>query len=179
MPEAGDQPAPSQQGRSLTGFYVAVGVVAALVGLGTWLCKPAQVWYWERQVSKDPYYTEANGLRVCNHDREVAAEELANLGPVAYPAFQRLLQSNDMDVRVNALIGVCNPRSTWALPLVAGSAQDQSNLPIIWTVVRTAEEITGQTFRTGGRSQSELLEARRKLMAWWEREGRAKYGGAR
>jgi hypothetical protein len=167
---------PARPGRSLTGFYIAIGVVAALVGLGAWLWTPAQVWYWERQVSKDPYHTEANGLRVCRNDREMAACKLADLGPIAGPAFRRLLQSNDMDVRVNALIGVCNPRSTWALPLVADCARDESNLPIIWTVVRTAEEITGQTFRTGGRSQSELLEARRKLMAWWEREGQAKYG---
>jgi len=46
MPEAGDQPAPSQQGRSLTGFYVAVGVVAALVGLGVLLYKPMAARYW-------------------------------------------------------------------------------------------------------------------------------------
>jgi len=178
MPEDAGEPTPGKSGRSLTGFYIALGVVAALVGLGAWLWTPARIWYWERQVKKAPP-TEVHGVQACNHDREIAACKLADLGPVAYPAFQRLLQSNDMDVRVNALIGVCNPRSTWALPLVAGSAQDQSNLPIIWTVVRTAEEITGQTFRTGGRSQEELFEARRRLLAWWEREGRAKYGGAR
>jgi hypothetical protein len=32
MPEPTDQPA--EQGRSLAGFYIALGVVAALVGLG-------------------------------------------------------------------------------------------------------------------------------------------------
>jgi len=37
MPEPTDQPA--KQGRSLVGFYVALGVVAALVGVGVWLCR--------------------------------------------------------------------------------------------------------------------------------------------
>jgi len=31
---------PSRQGKSLTGFYIAIGVVGALIGLGTWFYKP-------------------------------------------------------------------------------------------------------------------------------------------
>jgi hypothetical protein len=43
MTEPADQPA--KHGRSLTGFYVALGVVAALVGLGVCLHKPIRTRY--------------------------------------------------------------------------------------------------------------------------------------
>ena len=35
MPEVADQPSPEKHGKSLTGFYIAVGVVAALSSI-TW-----------------------------------------------------------------------------------------------------------------------------------------------
>ena len=54
MPDAGDQPA--QPGRSLVGFYIALGVVAVLVGLGVWLAPVAQFHYHARkhQRAQDP-----------------------------------------------------------------------------------------------------------------------------
>jgi hypothetical protein len=50
MPEIGEPAAPATAGRSLVGFYVAVGVVVALGLLGAWMWKPMRAWYRERQV---------------------------------------------------------------------------------------------------------------------------------
>ena len=50
MPQATDQPA--THGRSLTGFYIGVGVVAALVGLGVWQWTPMKVSYHAQSLRK-------------------------------------------------------------------------------------------------------------------------------
>ena len=39
--------------RSLLGFYIAMGVLAAMVVLGVWLWTPLRIWYWEREL-RDP-----------------------------------------------------------------------------------------------------------------------------
>jgi len=45
VPEAADQPPTARSGRSLAGFYLAVGVAAALLGLGAWLYRPMRLLY--------------------------------------------------------------------------------------------------------------------------------------
>jgi hypothetical protein len=71
MPETGEQPPSPPRGRSLTGFYIAVGVLAALIALGAALWKPLRAWYHEpyeswnifdRVVSRCRYYVEAQAL---------------------------------------------------------------------------------------------------------------------
>jgi hypothetical protein len=57
MPELADQP-PKRE-RSLLGFYIAVGVVAALVGLGTLLFKPLRTQYAIYRVRHATYDRES------------------------------------------------------------------------------------------------------------------------
>jgi hypothetical protein len=47
MPEPADQPSPSKRSRSLTGFYVAMGVVVALTLFGVWFWKTWNVWWFD------------------------------------------------------------------------------------------------------------------------------------
>ena len=61
MPEPTDQPA--RHGRSLAGFYVALGAVAALVGLGAWLWKPLTLAYAIHRVEHTAYQSAVSPLR--------------------------------------------------------------------------------------------------------------------
>jgi hypothetical protein len=54
MPESADQPA--KHGRSLIGFYIALGVVATLVGLGVWLYRPLRLAYAINRVESTVEY---------------------------------------------------------------------------------------------------------------------------
>jgi hypothetical protein len=50
QPMAAPPPGP---GKSLTGFYIAIGAVGALFTLGAWLWTPISAWRYERQVTQD------------------------------------------------------------------------------------------------------------------------------
>jgi len=54
MPEAGEQPA-SEKGPSLAKFYVAIGIVVALVGLGALLYRPLRLRYALYKAEHNPY----------------------------------------------------------------------------------------------------------------------------
>jgi hypothetical protein len=166
MPESTEPPVPDQRGRSLTGFYIALGVVAALVGLGAWLWTPARIWYYERQFR----------AAKTSADLRAAAEKLGDVGPQALPAFKRLLQSEDSANWTFVLhSGLGHPGRTWALPLIVQTARDSDD-EIGRDAIWAAENVLGKRWAFGARDLEDVPEARRRLLAWWEREGRAKYG---
>jgi hypothetical protein len=166
MPEDAGEPTPGKSGRSLTGFYIALGVVAALVGLGAWLWTPARIWHYERQFR----------AAKTNSDLHAAAEKLGDVGPRALPAFKRLLQSEDYANRASVLhSGLGRPGHTWALPLIVETARDSDDT-IAQDAIWAAEDVLGKRWVFGAQHLEYVPEARRSLLAWWEREGRAKYG---
>jgi hypothetical protein len=75
MPEAAEQPTEARRGRSLAGFYIAVGIVAALFGLGVALRKPLTLGYAIHRVQSDrPTEPSGIGLRVRDRWLDVCLE---------------------------------------------------------------------------------------------------------
>jgi len=193
--EPADQPA--KQGRSLTGFYIALGVAAVLVGLGAWLWTPLRVLYWERELRRNaPIVSESESgyslYRVPGssgytplsvHTQLRAARRLADIGPAAYASFNRLLNGSDGPLALQALVVLDEPKDSWALPLVihAASGKDAEKTLLATTV---AQKLTNRRFYPvlpdteppRRPTEEEVAQAQRNLLDWWEREGKVKYG---
>jgi hypothetical protein len=190
VPVPGDQPA--KHGRSLTGFYIALGVVAVLVGLGAWLWTPLRVLYWEREVRRTAPIPSENlvpGPRGFDPrfvgPRVQAARRLADIGPAAYASFNRLLNGSDDLLAIQVLSALGEPRDSWALPLIvhAASGKDAEKTP--WAI-GVAQNITDRKFyparpdtgqpRPPPLTEEDVAQGQRNLLDWWEREGKAMYG---
>jgi hypothetical protein len=64
---------PTKPARSLTGFYLALGAVAALVALGVWLMPVAQFQYhsWKHRTAQDPNGKSLAWLADCSVRRHL------------------------------------------------------------------------------------------------------------
>jgi hypothetical protein len=117
-------------------------------------------------------------------ERIAMAGKLAEVGPAAHPNLCRLLTSPNQNLRAEVLSAFHHPKYAWLLPLIVESARDGDA-----NVVR--EAYTAARSTVGGApnpmqpvppldqnaSEQQQVEALRKaLLAWWEREGKAKYG---
>jgi hypothetical protein len=88
---------PPKKGKSLLGFYIALGVVAALLGLGVWLWTPLKVQYYERQLldssdEKPVHEVMYAGKKYRVGRQQWAAQKLVQCGPASLPALERLLR---------------------------------------------------------------------------------------
>jgi len=176
--------APEEKGRSLAGFYIAVGIVAALVLLGAWLWTPVSIWYWERETRK-ACYEEAATISTSSFSKSLqAANRLVRIGPPAYSALGRLLADRAMPLRIRVLGATVDSRADWALPLVVKASGDPDG-SIAEQALVTACYLAERDFITG--QEGTLLShidkkrpdivatGRQKLLTWWESEGRARY----
>jgi len=71
MPAVGPRPAdqPANRGRSLVGFYIALGVVAALVGLGAWMYAPLRLRYAIYRVEHPPAGSPLSSEQVADYTK--------------------------------------------------------------------------------------------------------------
>jgi hypothetical protein len=187
-PEAAGQPA---RGRSLVGFYIAIGVVAALVLLGAWLQAPLRIWYWEGAVRRACAASE----RLSPYDSRgtlpirQAARGLAMVGPQARPALDRVLRDPELSNSEWILWGIQDADAAWALPLVVREAEAQEYYDdIAATALVVAGSLARQEFvnskavydlmhTDSGKNLYKVIgPGRARLLDWWEREGKAKYG---
>jgi hypothetical protein len=173
MPGVKARPAeqPPQHGRSLVGFYVALGFIAVLVGMGVWLWTPITVLRLERQVHHPEAY-----LQFANHinPRAIPVMKLVKMGPVARAALRRLLNDPSPEVRMAALVDMkFGDGPTWYFHLVIEAAS-RGDDEMAQYAIEVASERAGRGFRdwTG-----DWRVERQNLLDWWEREGKAKYGG--
>jgi hypothetical protein len=67
----------------------------------------------------------------------------------------------------------------WLLPALARLAREDRDTAVVHLAVSAAEPMSGRIFfpltPTAGRPAIE--EARERFIDWWERDGRARYGG--
>ena len=183
MPEASDPPA--KHGRSLTGFYLAAGLTALLLGLGAWASTPLRIWYWERAV-RDACWTSKRP-RGLFRETEKRATRLARVGPASLPAFERLLRDEDIGNRHEILLGLRDADATWAMPLVVEVARKGDRDLPGWAIL-VACSLAKRAFadekdlevclhQVPNNLHVFVPEGRAKLFDWWEREGKARYGG--
>ena len=115
--------------------------------------------------------------------RVSAARSLIRTGPSAAAAVERLLGLDDPYLRIDVLDGFQGTEAEWAIPILVDFARRAD----LGEAMSAIEAIEGQTkkellppFRP---MSSGFDEARRRrigrdrMIDWWEREGRAKYGG--
>ena len=64
MTEPADQPAPAKPGRSLTGFYVVICILLALVCLGTWIWTLIPKWPFDAEEARRRQIEVSERLRL-------------------------------------------------------------------------------------------------------------------
>lgn len=161
--------------RSLLVFYIGLGVIAALIGLFSILWTPLRVWHWERQarVAKDEAPLPYLGV---DQAKVAAAMKLATIGEPAQAAFRRLLASEDSSVRYNAVEALSTGDPHWALSLLVDAAKQEADGRVQANIVSTARYLSGHRPSNSSCSASgEWKQGIPDLLAWWEREGKAKY----
>jgi HEAT repeat protein len=117
----------------------------------------------------------ARGQCVYRCPRVDAARQLAGAGPRAYASFRRLLRSDDRWVRIDALRGLTEARSTWALPLIIEAAKDEHAFVVLHAIV-AIEDMTGKRYLKSYPHAREHPRIRAQILRWWESEGEARYG---
>ncbi len=110
MLEVTEQPAKRplapKQGKSLLGFYIALGVVAALVGLGVWLWAPMRTRYRDWQVSTSTHKKGSAHVSVQSADDYLAAIATLELDPQEYKSYQDYWSL--VNERMRTWLGVVN-----------------------------------------------------------------------
>jgi len=178
MPDDLQEPEPPPAGRSLVGFYVALGVFAALVGLGAWLWTPARIWYWEREVRRgSPWNILVSGsMGVWRYSGPPvdAARKLVAIGPRAGPAVSRLVLPSESRPLVLQAVG--DSRARWVLPIIANACRNEADPRSRIEMVVLAQKLSGADFGAWSMlADADLEKPYRSFLDWWDREGRAKY----
>ena len=178
MAEAAEGSETVQPARSLTGFYVTVGIVATLFALVAWGWKPAQARYWERRALRAYQKPDLAAA-------DDAVEKLAEVGRPARAAFERLLAPNANWYRGRVVQMLGRRANRWALPVLVRLARDDRDAGVRYMALAAAETITGKAFfsaefvvRRGAQSEFApgVEQARQQLLDWWDAEGRSRYG---
>jgi hypothetical protein len=179
----------------MLGFYVGMGVLLALAA-GFYLAwTPARVCWHRRQVLEAPSGNAAQWR---------AVRDTARLGPASETVVRELLAHPDTGVRLSACRGLHLAGQAWSVPLLVAAAGD-SNPEVAGCAIAAAAGIADiaplnaavNAPRGFGRplvmllpekgeplvqlplvaDRREVESLRLRLMDWWEREGRARYGG--
>ena len=171
---------PAKHGRSLTGFYIAMSVVAALVGLGVWLWTPLRIRYWEREVHRGSLWVGISGSMgsfTYSGFAVDAAEKLVKVGPRAAPAMSRLLANSD--TRGIVLQAISRTQPPWALPVLAEVCRRE---PDVWgrgQMVIVAQIIGHVNFGAWNLMvEADAQKASRNFLEWWDEYGHEAYGGS-
>jgi hypothetical protein len=154
-------------------------VVAALIGLGTWLWTPLRVWYWEREIRRTSQWGVLCGGSMgyvwYTGETVDAGKRLVSIGPRAAPAVSRLIREPAIRGPVLQCIG--DARAEWAMPILANACQSEEGAGAKILIVMTAQTVSGMNFGAWlGQGDPERGETLRRFLDWWEREGQAKYG---
>jgi hypothetical protein len=181
---------PGGPGKSLTGFYIAIGAVGALFTLGAWLWTPVRVRYIEWGIRRT---TPMGGLlpgKEYPHLR--LARDLVDIGPPARAAVERLMADQNAYIQSALVRELGRPGATWALPMLVKEVVRDRDAGA-WDVLEAVDKICDKRFSQGllkrtadpkfGFTMTEWTsdasdKLRQRILDWWEREGKAKYGEA-
>ena len=188
-------PPPAPRSRRMLAFYASTGVVLALF-VGAWFAwTPLRIWYWHRNVRQsktEVILFDKEQPITWSTERVDAATRLVRLGQAAGPALDRLLRSEDRGVRRDVFAGIGNSSAAWTIPIVIAACRREKDSRVGAMGLAAAGVLTGreplpsdyaeagtglgQVHEGMGPSPVRYSERLRDLLAWWEREGKAKYG---
>jgi len=195
----------AKPGRSLTGFYVGLGVVTVLVGLGAWLWRPMRAVYLEKEVRKFQgdieYMHGGRSMSGCwmiflappgdaarwengtdYGGIELPIDKLVRMGPVARPALTRLLRDPEPRLRRLTIVTLGEAKPGWATDLMVEASRDPDD-KVAAAAAWAMEEFSGLRLvnsRSGARpAEPEIERCRQSFLHWWGSEGRTKRGGDR
>ena len=142
----------------------------------------------ERRIVAAPYGGRSgnvSGSISLMTERIVLAGRLAEAGAAAYPNLRRLLTSPDQKLRAEVLGAFHHPKYTWLLPLIMESARDGDADTVREAYAAARNTVGGSPnpmqpvppLDPNASDQQQVQALRNALLAWWEREGQAKYGG--
>ncbi len=179
MPDVAEQPVATKQGKSLLGFYIGLGVVAAFLGLGTLLWTPISIRYWEGEVKRGSSQVAISGSMgsfTYSGFAADAAEKLAKAGPRAAPAASRLLANSA--TRGVVLQAISRVRPPWALPVLAEACRREPDMGVRGQMVIVAQTVGHVDFGAWNLMvDAEAQKASRNFLRWWDECGREAYGG--
>jgi hypothetical protein len=156
-------------------FYVAMGAVCLLLVGFYFAWTPVRVWYWRNEFIDAP--SQERALQ--------AAEHLVDVGPSSYSCLEGLLQDAPHSFSRQALVSAAGRSDAqWTLPLLVNVLSSDHEPPWVhWTALQAAERILDRRLRAPTNPphmKDEMAEAvkesRSEFLAWWHREGKAKYG---
>ncbi len=172
--------------RGLVVFYIGMGVVLLLFASGWLASGPLRAWYWEREVR---LWMPMQGLTGGENPHVRPVVKLIAVGPPARAAVERLFRENDTALSIYLTVQLRDPKNTWALPALVervgrrGQFDDFDLLDTVEVISKRNfhEGLGKKTFSTTGIpltvwGAADKEEARRRILDWWEAEGRAKYG---
>ncbi len=121
-------------------------------------------------------HLEFHILSAAAERRTGPVEELVGLGPAAAGTIRKLLLPTPSGPGPWFQMYLLNTlgRHQWALPLLVEVTQGRDK-PMTFAAVKHIERITGRKFGDPIRDRYGAM-ARKEVAAWWESEGKAKYG---
>jgi hypothetical protein len=158
--------------RSLLWFYLLLALAAGAFAFFALAWRPLRAGHWERQV-RAAY--ERGDVKAAGK----ALDKLDALGPAARAAVGRLLLPNGAWYRGQVVQELGRKENRWMLPALVRLAREDGDAAVVRLAISAAESMSGRIFfpPVGGLDRAGLDEARSKLREWWDREGRAKFGG--
>jgi hypothetical protein len=121
-------------------------------------------------------------------------EKLLEVGPAAAPALERVIASLSADRQMRVMHCLAETDEAWTVRALVSSVRNGKHY-LAMDALDAAERLTGQVFFPKGRRSvpppnppikdcvvgravdaAEVKEGRKNFLAWWNREGKAKYG---
>ena len=180
-----EEVAPPRTRRGMLAFYVGIGAVLALFVGGWFAWTPLRIWYWEQKASSaDTGGSNFIPLGLAGwpvspgNPCTDAVSSLVAVGPQSLPAIRRLLHGTDQKRTLCVLAALRDPKSVWALPVLVELVRDDRDATARYWAMRAAAGASGNAFPIFLSGMGSEEEDHQRLLRWWEREGKAKYGGA-
>jgi len=186
--------------KRMRAFCVATGVALSLFALFYFAWTPVRVRYSAWRVDRNTPFVRPKrattpaeerdylrkGLLAFRADPEAFFRDcpeakhiiyLMEAGPAARSTWRRFLRSSRLGN--TAMLALAAGESTWAMPMLIELAQDDDK-ETAWHALITADLLVGNDRILGptvkDQPEESRVACRRRLLEWWQREGKAKYG---
>jgi hypothetical protein len=175
MPEEIDV-TPLSRRKGLLAFYIGIGVASLLVVGACFAWKPLRVWQCEKYLMSMP----RPDFTTFDTEAIDASEGLVAIGPQAIPAIKRVLVRDENLAGGYLLDALYEECPIWAVELLVEHSISGWDDDVRCACMSLVEEATGKDFGCGNQ-QTVCIEDEsfRKMVDWWQAEGKAMYGSGK